>query len=118
LLKVTMGRIRDALTALFSSKRDPYVRWSEIPRIKLILAEQDEALASLYDKLNTAMARWRKREQRERAATEQAPPAGSSKAALRHRAAQLRFPDLATRFDLPPNGNGHDVSSDQAGESE
>lgn len=112
-----MGRIRDAWVALTQPRRDPYVRWSEIPRVKLILAEQEEALASLYDKLNTAMARWRKREQRERQ-TEQVPPELAGKAGLRRRAAQLRFPDLAARFETPPNGNGHDVSSDQAGESE
>lgn len=111
-----MGRIRDAWLALTQSKRDPYVRWSEIPRIKLILAEQDEALASLYDKLNTAMARWRKREQRERAATEQAPPAASSKAALRRRAASSRFPGLDLGLFESQERNGHDEHGDQAGE--
>lgn len=44
------------------------VWWSQIDRVRLTLADQEEALASLFDKLNTVMARWRKREQREREA--------------------------------------------------
>lgn len=112
-----MGRIRDAWHALTQRERDPYLRWSDIPRIQVQLAEQEEALASLFDKLNTVMARWRKREQRERE-TEQVPPDLAGKAGLRRRAAQLRFPDLAIRFETPHNGHGHDVGSDQSRESD
>lgn len=91
-----MGRFRDAWRTLVQSRRDPYLRRSDIPDLLLQLAEQEEALASLYDKLNTVLSRWRKREQRERQQEPQEPPQLSllqptgRKALLRRRAAQLR----------------------------
>lgn len=68
------------------------VKWGEVERVKITLAEQEEALGSLFDKLNTVLARWRKREERERQSQPDVRSATSSnrKAALRRRAAELR----------------------------
>ena len=68
------------------------VRWSQIERVKITLAEQEEALSSLFDKLNTVLARWRKREQRAEQRQQESPAAGPNtrKRELYRRAAELR----------------------------
>ena len=82
--------------------------------MKITLAEQEEALSSLFDKLNTVLARWRKREQRaERKADQQESPAVSSrKAGLYRRAAELR--GLPQPSQLQLIGEDHE-SGDQSG---
>ena len=77
------------------------VRWGQVERVKLTLAEQEEALSSLFDKLNTVLARWRKREQREKKRQDDDGPASPAeyKLELYRRAA----PHLL-RNSRPSNG--------------
>ena len=89
------------------------VRWSQVERVKITLAEQEEALSSLFDKLNTVLARWRKREQRaqdrEPSSSRQGPT--GRKLELYRKAADLRGLPTPSQMELM------NVDRDQDGES-
>ena len=91
-------------------------QWGQIERVKTTLAEQEEALAGLFDRLNMILARWRKREQRERDSSPDRIPAAPAdrKAALRRRAADLRGLPHPSQLQLMEERN-ESVDQDGAG---